>query len=138
MSKNDDHVSIQMVVLEINYSFMKESLQQSKSQRLILYRYIPFFFIQNFSKTFRSKLNDSQTTTPTIIGKKTVTIPGISSSSTGTKSTPTTPVERSPPLVLMRTRSPNKLNPAVVVVPRQTSEHSKQGTHVTARPNSMI
>ncbi len=89
-----------------------------------------------FSKKFRTQLNDSQTTT-TVIGKKTVTIPGISSSSISTKSTPTTPVESSPPLIHMRTRSPNKLNP-VVVVPRQTSEHSKQTSHVTARPNSMI
>ncbi|CAF4324692.1 unnamed protein product, partial [Adineta steineri] len=59
-------------------------------------------------KTFRSKLNDTQTTT-TIIGRKTViipTIPAIPSSSTHTKSTPTTPIEHSPPsdpIVLMRT-----------------------------------
>ncbi|CAF0887752.1 unnamed protein product [Adineta steineri] len=94
------------------------------------------------NKTFRSKLNDTQTTT-TIIGRKTViipTIPAIPSSSTHTKSTPTTPIEHSPPsdpIVLMRTRSPNKSNP-VVVVPRQTSDHCKQTSHVTARPNSMI
>jgi len=69
-----------------------------------------------------------------------VTIPAIPSSSIGTKSTPSTPVDESPPensIVLMRTRSTNQSNP-VVVVTRQTSEHSKQTSHVTARPNSMI
>ncbi len=69
-----------------------------------------------------------------------MTIPAISSSSMSTKSTPTTPVEDSPPtnsIVIMRTRSPNQSSP-VVVVPRQTSDHCKQTSHVTARPNSMI
>ncbi len=92
-------------------------------------------FIRNFSKTFRSKLNDSQTTTTTTrtIVKRTVNLPAIPSPSISTKSTPTTPVEHSPPMVLMRTHSPNKTSP-VVVVPRQISEHCKQST----RPNSMI
>ncbi|CAF3377208.1 unnamed protein product [Rotaria socialis] len=91
------------------------------------------------NKTFRSKLNDSQTTTTTI-GKKTVTIPAITSSSRSTKITPNIPVQRSSssnPIVLMRTRSPNKSSP-IVVLPRQTLDHCKQTSHVTTRPNSMI
>ncbi len=101
-----------------------------------------------FSKTFRRILNDSQTpapTPPTTIVKakrKTVTLPAIETSSMGATSTPSTPVEPPPPspinsIVLMRTRSPNKSSP-VVVVPRQTAEHCKQTSHITARPNSMI
>ncbi len=69
-----------------------------------------------------------------------MTIPPIPTSTIVSKSTPTTPIEHSPPpnsLVLMRTRSPNK-STSVVVVPRQTSEHCKQTSHVTTRPNSMI
>ncbi|CAF1041590.1 unnamed protein product [Rotaria sp. Silwood1] len=92
------------------------------------------------NKTFRSKLNDSQTITTTI-GKKTVPIQTISSSSSiDTKNTSNIPVQRSSssnPIVLMRTRSPNKSNP-IVIASRQTSEPCKQTSHVTTRPNSMI
>ncbi len=103
-----------------------------------------FFLWIIFSKTFRRILNDSQTPTPTpptTIGKtkrKTVT---IVTSSIGSTSTPSTPVEPAPSpinsIVLMRARSPDKSSP-VVVVPRQTAEHCKQTSHITARPNSMI
>ena len=64
---------------------------------------------------------------------------GISSPSTDMKSTPSTPVEAKQvedSVVVMRPRSPSKLN-SLVVVPRQISDHS-QTTHVTARPNSMV
>lgn len=64
---------------------------------------------------------------------------GISSLSTDMKSTPGTPVEveqAEESVVVMRARSPSKLN-SLVVVPRQISDHS-QTTHVTARPNSMV
>lgn len=66
--------------------------------------------------------------------------PLISSPSLETKPKPNLPVQRSAssnPIVLMRARSPNKSNP-LIVVPRQTSDHCKQTSHVTTRPNSMI
>jgi hypothetical protein len=120
---------------------MKECLQPSKKKKKRSER---FFLWIIFSKTFRRILNDSQTPTPTpptTIGKtkrKTVT---IVTSSIGSTSTPSTPVEPAPSpinsIVLMRARSPDKSSP-VVVVPRQTAEHCKQTSHITARPNSMI
>lgn len=97
------------------------------------------------NKTFRSKINDSQNTTPTptamISRRRTVRLPNLLTS-IHTKSTPTTPVEPFPPsptssVVVMRTLSSNKTNP-VVVVPRQTADHCKQTSHVTTRPNSII
>ena len=71
--------------------------------------------------------------------RKTMALTGISSPVTATKSTPVTPVESTQSdesVVVMRPRSPSKLN-SLVVVPRQISDHS-QTTHVTARPNSMV
>ena len=156
--KNDDHVSIRTTDFELSYRSTKAFWQQSKRDTLEYSRSTWIFYS---SKTFRSILSNSQTTTTitttTTIGRKAVTLPAASSlplataaihALAATRSIPSTPVEpnssqssssssSSNLILLRRTRSPNQSS-AVVVVPRQTSDHCKATTQVSTRPNSMI